>query len=209
MTNNKKDARLAGVWWLLFILVGPISYMVVDGQLLVPGDAAATISNINSNIALFWMGVIAFFTGYTFFILLAKALCKLFNPVDSKLTKWMMSLVIAGTALVIIGKIAEIVGANMSNMEDVACLFNLRTNIEMVGELFWGLWLIPLVMIIFKSNLIPKIIGGVLILTVIYHLAAFVMFFINGTDVSTNPVLVIFGMGEIIITLWLLIRPLA
>jgi len=206
LKENKKTARMAGIWWLAFIIVGPISYMIIDGQLLVPGEAAVTVSNINSNLALFWLGVAAFLAGYACFILLAKSLCKLFNPVNSKLTKCMMGLVIAGTALILIGKIAEIAAANMSNMEDAACLFNLRTNIEMVGELFWGLWLIPLVILIFKSNLIPKIIGGVLLLTVVYHVAAFGMFFISGADISTNPVLVIFGMGEIIITLWLLIK---
>jgi len=85
-------------------------------------------------------------------------------------------------------------------------VFNLRVNIEMLAELFWGLWLIPLVILIFKSNLIPKVIGGLLVTTVIYHILVFIIFFINGTDVSANPILVIFGMGEMIITLWLLIK---
>ena len=212
MTNSKKTvspaqvARMAGIWWLAFILVGPVSYLVVDGKLLVAGDATTTISNINSNVALFWLGVAAFLAGYTFFIFLGKTLCKLWGPVDSKLTKWMMGLVIAGTALVIVGKIAEIAGANVSNIEDAACLFDLRTNIEMAGELFWGLWLIPLVILIFKSTLIPKIIGGALIGTVVSHLTIFVGFFIGGVALDTNPIVLLLGLGEIIITLWLLIK---
>lgn len=206
LNENKKTARIAGFWWLLFILIGPISYLVVDRKLLVPGNAVTTLSNINSNMALFWAGAAAFLAGYVCFILLAKVLCKLFRPIDSKLTKWIMGLVIAGAVLIFIGKIAEIAAAYVGNEKDAACLLNLRTNIEMAGELFWGLWLIPLVILIFKSNLIPKVIGGVLILTIVYHLAAFGMFFINGTDVSTNPVLAIFGMGELVMTLWLLIK---
>jgi hypothetical protein len=219
--DNKKTARMAGVWWLLFILIGPVSYLVVDGKLLAPGDPAATISNIDSNMALFWAGVAAFFAGYACFILLGKTLYKLFvdsaagnsnprrsnKPIESRLAMWMMALVITGTALVLTGKIAEIAAAYAGNVENAAYLFNLRANIEMVGELFWGLWLIPLVILIFKSNLIPKVISGAVLLAVAYHLAAFVIFFIGDADVSAHPALVALGtIGELSMVLWLLIK---
>jgi len=204
--SNKKTARMAGLWWLLFCIIGPVSYMIVDGQLLVSGDAAATVANINSNPALFWGGTAAFLAGYACFILLAAALRKLFKPVDSVLTKWMTGLMIAGTALIVIGKIAEIAAPYAGNIEDAACLLNLRTNIEMAGELFWGLWLIPLVILIFKSNLIPKVIGVALLLAAVYHLAAFAGFFIAGRDISADPALVMFGLGEFVMVLWLLVR---
>lgn len=206
ISENKKNARYAGLWWLLFIVIGPISYLIVDGKLLIPDDPTATIGNINSHVALFWLGVAVFLAGYTCFIMLAKTLCKLFKPVDAKLTKWMMLLVIIGTSLVIIGKITEIMSTYVSNINDATFLLNLRINIEMICELFWGLWLIPLALLILKSNLIPKAIGWILFTTVAYHILAFVVFFISGTDISTDPVLVILGMGEIITTLWLLIK---
>ena len=209
MTNNKgtaspaRVARMAGLWWLLFIIIGPVSYLAVDGKLLVQDDTAKTLENIHSNTALFWIGAAAFFAGYACFILLAKSLCKLFKPVYSKLTKFMMGIVIAGTALVVTGKAAEIAAVNIKN---AACLFNLRTNIEMAGELFWGIWLVSLVILIFKSNLIPKAVGGAVALAAVYHLAVFCAFFITGTDISTNPVLTFLGLGEFAIALWLLIR---
>ena len=206
MPDNKKTARIAGVWWLLFILIGPISYLFVDGKLLVSDDTAATLGNIHSNMALFWAGTAAFLAGYVCFILLANALYRLFQTVDSRLARWMRGLVAAGTALVLIGKALEIAAANISNIEDAASLFSLRTSIEMMGELFWGLWLIPLVMLIFQSNLIPKAIGGALSLAAVYHLVAFGAFFIGGVDVSAHPVLVILGLGELVMVLWLLIK---
>ena len=197
---------MAGLWWMLFILIGPISYLIIDGKLLIPDDTAATLGNIHSNVALFWVGVIAFLAGYTCFILLGRALCRLFMTIDSKLTKWMMGLVIVGTALIFIGKIVELIAAYVGNIEVSTHLFHLRTNMEMAGELFWGLWLIPLVMLIFKSNLIPKAIGGMLLGGIAYHLTVFGMFFISGADVSTNPVLIILGIGELLMALWLLMK---
>jgi len=205
MINYKKTARTAGVWWIMFILIAPFSYLYVDGKLLIPGDVAATLSSINSDMALFWSGFAAYLAGYACFILLAKALCGLFKTVDPKLTRWMIGLVIAGTALVLIGKVSEIAAA-YADMEDAAFLFNLRTYIEMAGELFWGLWLIPLVMLIFKSDLIPKAVGGALLGAVVYHLAVFGIFFVSGVNADSHPALLIIGLGELVMALWLLIK---
>lgn len=207
LKENKRTARAAGVWWILFIIIGSFSYLVVDEKLLVPGDAAATLGNIDSNTALFLAGIAVFLVGYACFILLARALCKLFKTVDFRLTRWMMGFVIAGTALVLIGKFAEIAAVKAGSMEDAASLFNLRVNLEMASELFWGLWLIPLVALIFKSNLIPKVIGALALIAVAYHLAVFVGFFIGATDVSAQPVFAALGMiGELAIVLWLLLK---
>ena len=207
LKEYRKTARTAGVWWLLFIIIGPISYLFVDEKLLVPGDAAATVNNINSALALFWFGAAAFLAGYACFIMLGKSLCKLFKTVDPRLTKWMIGLVIVGTAVVLIGKAAEIAAANADNMDDAAGLLDLRLNMEMAGELFWGLWLVPLVMLIFKSVFIHRAIGGLLLLAAGYHLAVFSMFFIRGADVSTHPALAAAGLiGEIAMVLWLLVK---
>lgn len=205
-TQNKKTARLAGLWWLLFCLITPISYLVVDGKLLIDGNETETIANISSNILLFWLGVIAFIAGYLCFILLANSLRKLFTPVDTRLAKLMVVIVRIGTILVIIGKLAEIIAVNIHDISATICLLNLRKNIEMVGELFWGVWLIPLVLLIFKSDFIPKVVGGALSLAALYHLIAFATFFITGTDVSTNIYLITLGLGEFIMVFWLLIK---
>lgn len=205
--KNKRTARLAGAWWMLFIMIAPFSYLYVDEKLLISGNAAATQSNINSNIALFWAGTVAFLAGYSCFILLAKTLCKLFVSVDYRLTRWMTGFVITGTAIVLMGKISEIIAANAGSLEDAACLFKLRPYIEMAGELFWGLWLIPLAMLIFKSDYVPKTIGVALLVAASYHLAAFGIFFTKGADVSAHPVLAALGIGELAMALWLLVMP--
>ena len=201
---------MAGVWWLLFIIIAPVSYFIIDGKLLVPGDEAATLSNIKADTALFLAGAAAFIAGYICFIMLVKTLRKLFRSADpglDNLTKWMTGFVITGTLLVLTGKVAEAAAVSMSNSTDTDGLLNLRTNIEMAGELFWGLWLVPLAILIFKSKLIPGIIGGAALLGVFYHLITFGVFFTTGTDVSAQPLLLIPGTtGELSIVLWLLIK---
>jgi len=207
INENRKTARIAGVYWLAFFIIGPVSYLLIDGKLLVPGDTAATVSNINSGPALFWAGVAAFLAGYACFILLGKTLYGLHKPAGPRLAKLMLGLVIAGTAVVLAGKAAEIAAVNASSMKDAARLLSLRPNMEMAGELFWGLWLVPLAMLIFKSDLIPRAIGGLLLLAVIYHLAVFGVFFASGADVSGHPALAAAGfIGEAAMVLWLIIK---
>ena len=207
-SENKKTARIAGIWWVLFIIAGAVSYMVIDSKLLAPDDTAAILDNIGANTALFLAGAAMFFAGYAFFIMLGKALYKLFKPFGSGLAKIMMGFLIAGTALVAAGKVAEIAAAVSGNIETTAFLFELRANIEMAGELFWGLWLVPLILLMLKSGFAPKIVGAAAVLAVVYHIAVFTAFFAGGFDVSGNPALSVLGLvGELAVVLWLLIFP--
>ncbi|MCL2023737.1 MAG: DUF4386 domain-containing protein [Oscillospiraceae bacterium] len=193
LNENKKYARLAGLFWFIFGIFGMLSYMVADAKLLIADDAAATISNINSNMGLFIFGILAFIIGYGIFILLAGFLRKLFKSVDNKLTTIMMSLVIAGTAIVLAGKSLEIFALN-ATVEDAACLFKLRASIEMAGELFWGLWLFPLVLLIFKSDFIHKWVGWLLAVAAFVHLLWFAAYVFIPSFVSTVEMIAAIAM---------------
>lgn len=174
--QNKKYARLAGLYWWLFVIFGIISYLVIEPMFLVEEDAAKTLDNINSNLFVYFLGVLSFVVGYGVFIPLAISLRKLFKPVNHKVTNIMMSLVITGTAIVLAGKALEIF-ALKAGIEEAVRLFELRAIMEMAAELFWGLWLIPLVILIFKSSIIPTWVGWLLAAAAFTHLCIFTAFF--------------------------------
>ncbi len=193
LAQNKKYARFAGLFWFMFGIFGMLSYMVADAKLLVEGDTAATLGNMNSNMGLFIFGVVTFVIGYGIFIPLVCFLRKIFKPVNNTLTKIMMTLIIVGSAMVLVGKSLEFFALN-SSVEEANRLFNLRESIEMVGELFWGLWLIPLIMLIFKSDLIHKWVGWLLAVAAFVHLCWFVAFFIFPSLVPTIEMIATVGM---------------
>jgi hypothetical protein len=193
LVRNKKYARFAGFSWFIFGIFGMLSYMVADAKLLVTGDTAATISNINSNMGLFCFGVVTFIIGYGIFVPLAGSLRKLFKPINHNLTIMMIGLVIVGTAMVLVGKSLEFFALN-SSVEEATRLFDLRASIEMAGELFWGLWLIPLVMLIFKSELIHKWVGWLLAVAAFVHLCWFVAFFFIPPFVPAIEIIATVGM---------------
>ncbi|MCL2679316.1 MAG: DUF4386 domain-containing protein [Dehalococcoidia bacterium] len=204
MINNKKTARIAGLWYLAFILLGVFSIMFVDDTLSVAGDAAATIANIRANGVLFCFGTVAYIAGYVCFILTANTLGKLFKSTDSRLTLMMRIFVFVGTAIVLVCKLVQLI-AVITNAENLMAIYE---NGNAVAVIFWGLWLLPLGLLILKSNLIPKIIGILLLGACVGNLIDFTIYFFapNTPEAVLNVCYIVGMLGEFGLVLWLLIK---
>jgi hypothetical protein len=50
---------VAGFWYLLLVLIGPLRLIYIPGKLFVRGNAAATVSNIAAHEWLFRFGIVA------------------------------------------------------------------------------------------------------------------------------------------------------
>jgi hypothetical protein len=73
-----------------------------------------------------------------------------------------------------------------------------------IAAIFWGLWLLPLGYLIFKSSYIPKILGILLIIGGIGYLLDFGIFFLfPQLDVEVSQYTF---LGELLLPLWLLIK---
>jgi hypothetical protein len=209
--TDRKTARIAGVWYLAFILLGAFAMMFVDEKLSVAGDAAATIESFRTNGVLFGFGLAAYIAGFVCFVLMVRALCRLFKPVDNRLTHLMMVLALAGTAIAFICKLAQTVAVAIPALEpqsDAAgTLLAFYTNGGMAAEIFYGLWLLPLGLLILKSDLIPKVIAVLLLVTCVCHLLDFATFFFApGVSRTIQPVLYAGEIGEFVLVLWLVIK---
>ena len=204
MTDNKKIARLAGIWYLAFILLGGFSMLFVDDRLIIAGDAAATLENCRANMALFIFGVITYFAGYVCFLFVANALGKLFKATDGRLTLFMKITVYAGVAVALSCKAAQIIGVTTSS----EALQTFYETGAAAAALFWGLWLLPLGLLILKSNYIPQIIGILLLGACVANLADFTIhFFIpNAPGAALNVCYTVGVLGELGLVLWLLIK---
>jgi len=73
-------------------------------------------------------------------------------------------------------------------------------------EVFWGLWLIPLGLLIYKSGFIPWIIGLVLVVGgIAYMVDSFTFLLFPAYDSIPSGLIIVASLGEIAIMLWLLI----
>jgi hypothetical protein len=92
--------------------------------------------------------------------------------------------------------------------QDLAMLF-LKINSYSVWclELFWGLWLFPLAMLVYKSNFIPRFLGIWLVINgIVYVLLSFASLLtpLYRDMVFTLGIPAMFG--ELALMLWLMIR---
>ena len=204
MRNNIKNARIAGVWYLAFIILGAFSIMFVDDSLTVVGDRLATLEYFRSNMVLFIFGIIAYVAGYICFIFVVNNLGRLFKSTDNRLTLFMKITVYAGVTLALACKIAQIAAVAVPD-EKLLALYETGTAAAVI---FWGIWLLPLGLVILKSNLIPKAIGVLLLGACAANLTDFAIhFIIPGTPEEVLKICYIIGMlGEFGLVLWLLIK---
>jgi len=216
----KKTARLAGLLYLIVVIVGFYNIMFLSSKIIIKGDAATVANNILSNELLYRTGIISDFISNFFFLFLALVLYRLLKQVNEHRAKLMLALVIVqipaayfmealNITSIMIFKGEILKTFELGQRQDLAMLF-LKINEYgmMTLELFWGLWLIPLAQLVYKSGFIPRIIGILLMINgIAYMIDSFVYMQFPNYHFFTSRYLLLFIIpGEISITLWLLIK---
>ncbi len=82
--SPRKTARMAGLFYLIFILTTVLA-SYIRGNIIVSGDAAATANNIVASQGLFRIGFVTELVSAVFFVLAAWALYVLLKPVNKNL----------------------------------------------------------------------------------------------------------------------------
>jgi len=173
MQERRRDARTAGLWYLAMAVTGPIGILVAPGQILVRGDAGATAANVVAHETLLRIGVVASVACQVAFLLTVLALERLFDGVSPRLLRLMHVLVVAGVPLAIANEIwplaaMELVRAPGGLGVEHAQALALQAmtlhghGLALVGT-FWGLWLLPLGVLVMRSGFIPGVIGVLLL----------------------------------------------
>lgn len=228
MNSTKKAARFAGLLYLLLVLAAPINLMVVPGKLLAPGNATATAGNILASQALFLAGIVSGLVAAVVAIFLALALYHLLKGVSQRHAALMVILVLVQVPLGFLNELNQIAalllvrGANYLSVFDkpqrdaLAMLFlNLHGQGIIVSEIFWGLWLLPFGLLVYRSGFLPRILGGWLIVNgIAYVILSFAGLLLPAYQKTVSNIALPALLGEMAIMLWLLIvgakdRPLA
>ena len=172
MNARDRTARLAGLLYLLVVLAAPLRLLYVPNTLFVSGNAAATAHNITAHESLFRFGIAGdLFTGVVS-LLLALALYRLLRGVDKSLAILMVALGIWDTpfyfinavndaAALILAHGAGFFGAFSEAQRDALTMLFLHLHDQFVvfAETFWGLWLLPLALLVFRSGFLPRLLG--------------------------------------------------
>jgi len=216
--SPRKTARMAGLFYLIFILTTVLATSIRD-RFIVSGDAAATANNIMASQGLFRVGFVTELVSATFFVLAAWALYVLLKPVNKNLALLFLLLNLGGVAveclnaLNLFAALQFLSGANYLSVFQTGQLqamamssLDLYTNGFLLTQIFFSAWLIPLGYLIYKSRFLPKWLGLLIILDFFGNMSWFLQgFLLPNYETLRYPGNTISFIAEIALTAWLLI----
>jgi hypothetical protein len=220
MHPTDKAARIAGAVYLSMVFTGPFSLIYVPSKLIVHGNATATAANVLTHDTLFRFGIVAGLFGQVLFICLSVALYRLLSDVNKTWARLMVGFVLVAAAVGFVNELNNL-GAlilfrggefltvlDKAQLDALGMLFvRLHGQGNMIAEIFWGLWLFPFGLLVFRSGFLPRFIGVWLMINCFGYLvlsmtALFFPAYNDTVFLFLQPVL----FGELAIMLWLLIK---
>jgi hypothetical protein len=222
MSISRSQARGTALLYLLMGLPGPLTLMYLPHSFVVSGDATATAQRMAEGMQTYRWLVLSDLISPIFFLLLAWNLYNLFEQVDRKQARLLVTFVAVSAVLGLVDAVvlmaplelqsgAAFLSAFNKAQLDALTLgtFKLRDALLVVDEAFWGLWLLPFGILVIKSGFIPKFIGVFLIVGCFAWLAlSFLGIVFPHAHRASDIAFYFVQPGELSILLWLLIKSL-
>ena len=221
MSSTRNPGRVAGFWYLLLVVIGPLRLIYIPGKLFVKGNAAATVNNIAVHEWLFRFGIVGDLLCGVILIFLTLAFYRLFKQVDQYLAVLVVIFggvmpavidfvgVVSDAAALMVVRGADFLSAFDKPQRDaLAMLFlKLRDHQNTAAEILWGVWLFPLAVLVYRSRFLPRFLG---VWLVINGFAYVIMSFTGELLPQYQGKVFIFSQpalfGELALMLWLVIK---
>ena len=221
MGATANPGRVAGVWYLLLVFLGPLRLIYIPTKLIVHGDPAATVGNIAAHEWLFRLGIVADLAGAVVLVMLTLALYRLFEGVSRHLAVlviifggvmpaliYFVNSVSDAAALMVVKDQHALAVFDKPQRDALAWLFlQLHDHQVTSAEILWGVWLFPLGLLTYKSGFLPRFLGIWLLINGIAYVALSLTGLLapewqDALFLYAQPAF----FGEIALVLWLLIK---
>ena len=176
LTSAKRLARIAGLLYLLVGIFGGFAQGFVYPKIYVAADAATTSANLIANSGLVRLGVVADFFDNTIWVFLALILYRLLKHVNKDAARAMVVLVAIGASITMLNAVFEFEGLRVAtgavNLGGFGAagsnalallLVDAQHYGLLIASIFFGLWLVPLGYLAYKSGWFPRALGVTLI----------------------------------------------
>jgi Domain of unknown function (DUF4386) len=219
MSFIQTPGRRVGLLYALVSIPGAFALAYVPSKLMVHGNAAATASNIAASETLFRLGIGCNLISQVLFIWVALALYDLFKSVNRRYASFMFGLLVIAVPIALLNELNAIAalilvrGAPYLSVfekpqrDALAMLFlNLHSEGLGIAEIFWGLWLFPLALLVYRSGFFPRILALPLVLTCFSYVADSLSSYLLPQYADTiSQWMAPLRLGELVFILWLLI----
>ncbi len=176
MSSPKRLARIAGVLYLLNAITAGISFGYVLSKVYVPGQAGTTAANVAANSGLVRLGGVLDLFQATEWIFLAMTLYLVLKHVHQGVAGAMVVLVAVGAAITCLNDVFQFesvrvatdsafvsaLGAGGSSAQ-VLLMLDIHHYGFLIAQIFFGLWLVPLGYLAYRSAMFPKALGVALV----------------------------------------------
>jgi hypothetical protein len=215
--SQGKVARIAGGFYLAFILASVLADLLGHIGL---GNARQIYQAITTNTSSFRLGLVVALLSAFLFLASAWGLYVLLRPVNRDLALLFLVLNAVGVAIqcasmfplisaLLQGDAASHLQAySAAQLEGMAYLsINVYKTGFVTAQLFFGTWLFPLGYLVYKSKVLPRFLGVLLLLDGVAVLVWFVQaLLLPAHRAITYPGLVVSFVAEVGLALWLLVR---
>jgi hypothetical protein len=212
----QRTARTAGLLYLILAVGGGFAEFFVRRAIVVRGDAEATVANLMASTPIFRLGIVAELVGQVVFVLLVMALYRLLGGIDRRQARLMVTFVVLAVAITCLNMLNQFApllllsGAPYLGAFDTAQLhalvlvfLDLQHAGYLIAQVFFGLWLLPLGILVFRSGFLPRAVGVLLVVACAGYLADVALFFLApGFGLVLSEFTFV---GELALMLWLLV----
>ena len=220
MTSLSTKARIAGSLYILASLIGYLRLIYIPSTLVVSGNAAATASNIAAHETLFRWGIVTLLIASVLFVFVTLALYQLLERVDKNLA--ILMVILGGllvTPLFFVNAVTDAGAMYFATNADFLSVFdkaqhdafvvlflNLHHVLDLANAIFWGIWLIPFGLLVYRSRFVPRFIGVWLMLGCLGYLGfSFAGFLFPVYEDRAFALGTPFRLGEVAFMLWVVI----
>jgi hypothetical protein len=221
MDRTKTLARVAGSLYLGVAVLGGLAELVVRAGVVEPGNAAATAENIRGSAGLFRWGFAMDLAQATLYLFTAMALYLLLRHVHELVARAMVVIVAVSVAIMCLNLLNQYTALALATDQGYATTFgragsdalaglfaDMQAAGYLIAQMFFGLWLLPLGYLVYRSEMIPRALGVFLILGCAGYLVdLFAHFLTPGIAESIEPIVVAPAViGELGLVAWLLVK---
>lgn len=213
MVSETRLARLAGIFYLIVAVTGGFSQLFVRESLIDAGEAAATADNIARSSGLFRAAFASDLVNITFFVFAALTLYALLKTVNDRVAVVMVVFNAVAAAIMSVNMINHFAAWNLATHAEgsdalVLLFVDMHSNGYAIAQIFFGLWLLPLGYLVYKSGFLPRALGVILMAGTFSYLAELVAGFLFPGIGATTALLIAVpaALAEVSFLFWLLIK---
>jgi hypothetical protein len=219
MSATRNPGRFVGTVYALVSIPGAFALIYVPSRLIVHGDAVATATNIAGSETLFRLGIASTLVMQTLFLWVALTLYDLLKGVNLRYAAMMLTLIGVSLPIAMLNELNAVAALllvrgpaflsvfDKPQRDALAMLFlNLHSQGLGIAELFWGLWLLPMGLLVYRSGFLPRLLGVLLVLNGVHYLAISLTSLVwPEAEVAVARWITPFQFGELVFMFWLLI----